>query len=107
VSYFNRASRSLPDQPTRTVDPEVERLVHVMVNGMIDRLAAEPAVPAASLLDNVAAQLQQAANLRRLGVVRRTTSGPPGEAPATPRRRHGANADAADGAPAVEDRPEP
>jgi hypothetical protein len=79
--------RSLPDQPVATVDPEIERLVHVMVDGLIERLAAEPAVPATSLLDNLAEQLQQAANLRRLNVRRR----PPGSAaaissPATPRR---------------------
>jgi hypothetical protein len=77
----------LPDQPVVTVDPEVERLAHVMVDGLIERLAAEPAVPATSLLDNLAEQLQQAASLRRLNVMRR----PPGSAsaawsPATPRR---------------------
>ena len=79
--------RMLPDQPVVTVDPEVERLAHVMVDGLIERLAAEPAVPATSLLDNLAEQLQQAASLRRLNVVRRG----PGSAsaipsPATPRR---------------------
>jgi hypothetical protein len=79
--------RALPDQPVATVDPEVERLAHVMVDGLIERLAAEPAVPATSLLDNLAEQLQQAANLRRLNVRRRL----PGSAsttssPATPRR---------------------
>ena len=74
----------LPDQPIATVDPEVERLARVMVDGLIERLAAEPAVPATSLLDNLAEQLQQAANLRRLNVRRRL----PGSAstPATPRR---------------------
>jgi hypothetical protein len=78
----------LPDQPVPTVDPEVERLAHVMVDGLIERLAAEPAVPATSLLDNLAEQLQQAASLRRLNVMRRM----PGSAsagtssPATPRR---------------------
>jgi hypothetical protein len=77
----------LPDQPVATIDPEVERLAHVMVDGLIERLAAEPAVPATSLLDNLAEQLQQAANLRRLNVRRRM----PGSAsatssPATPRR---------------------
>jgi hypothetical protein len=78
----------LPDQPVATVDPEVERLAHVMVDGLIERLAAEPAVPATSLLDNLAEQLQQAASLRRLNVMRRM----PGSAsagassPATPRR---------------------
>jgi hypothetical protein len=80
--------RMLPDQPVPTVDPEVERLAHVMVDGLIERLAAEPAVPATSLLDNLAEQLQQAASLRRLNVMRRM----PGSAsagtssPATPRR---------------------
>lgn len=76
--------RMLPDQPVATVDPEVERLARVMVDGLIERLAAEPAVPATSLLDNLAEQLQQAANLRRLNVRRRM----PGSAstPATPRR---------------------
>ena len=59
----------------------------MMVDGLIERLAAEPVVPATSLLDNLADQLQQAATLRRLNVVRRT----PGSAsaaslPATPRR---------------------
>ena len=63
--------RILPDQPVATVDPEVVRLAHVMVDGLIERLAAEPAVPATSLLDNLADQLRQAAALRRLGVVRR------------------------------------
>ena len=79
--------RMLPDQPVATVDPEVERLAHVMVDGLIERLAAEPAVPATSLLDNLAEQLQQAANLRRLNVRRRmpgsASATPP---PATPRR---------------------
>jgi hypothetical protein len=79
--------RTLPEQPVATVDPEVERLARVMVDGLIERLAAEPAVPATSLLDNLAEQLQQAANLRRLNVRRRM----PGSAsaaspPATPRR---------------------
>jgi hypothetical protein len=41
---------------------------------LIARLALEPAVPATSLLDNLAGQLEQAAALRRLGVVRRTPS---------------------------------
>jgi hypothetical protein len=79
--------RVLPDQPVAAVNPEVERLAHVMVNGLIERLAAEPAVPATSLLDNLAEQLQQAANLRRLNVRRRlpesASAAPP---PATPRR---------------------
>ena len=79
--------RTLPDQQVATVDPEVARLAHVMVDGLIERLAAEPAVPATSLLDNLAEQLQQAASLRRLNVMRR----PPGSAsatssPATPQR---------------------
>jgi hypothetical protein len=74
-------------EPVVSVDPKVERLAHVMVDGLIERLAAEPAVPATSLLDNLAEQLQQAASLRRLNVMRR----PPGSvsaagSPATPRR---------------------
>ncbi len=56
---------------------EVERLAHVVVDGLIARLALEPAVPATSLLDNLAGQLEQAAALRRLGVVRRTPSSSP------------------------------
>ena len=77
----------LADQPVPAVDPEVERLAHVLVDGLIERLAAEPAVPATSLLDNLAEQLQQAASLRRLNVMRRS----PGStsavwSPATPRR---------------------
>ena len=79
--------RVLPDQPVATVDPEVERLAHVMVDGLIERLAAEPAVPATSLLDNLAEQLQQAANLRRLNVRRRLPgSASAGSLPAIPRR---------------------
>src|SRR5919107_5835770 len=79
--------RVLPDQPVAAVDPEVERLAHVMVNGLIERLAAEPAVPATSLLDNLAEQLQQAANLRRLNVRRRLPgSASASSSPATPRR---------------------
>jgi hypothetical protein len=84
--------RMLPDQPVPVVDPEIERLAHVMVDGLIERLAAEPAVPATSLLDNLADQLQQAASLRRLNVMRRMPgSASPGSAsaawsPATPRR---------------------
>jgi hypothetical protein len=74
VGYFTGSSKQLPDQPIRTVDPEVERLAHVVVEGLIARLALEPAVPASSLLDNLAGQLEQAAALRRLGVVRRTPS---------------------------------
>jgi hypothetical protein len=46
----------------------------VVVDGLIARLELEPAVPATSLLENLAAQLEQAAALRRLGVVRRTPS---------------------------------
>jgi hypothetical protein len=71
MSYLSGRPRTLPDQPLRTVDPEVERLAHVVVDGLIVRLAAEPTVPATSLLDNLADQLRQAAALRRLGVVRR------------------------------------
>jgi hypothetical protein len=79
--------RMLPDQPIPAVDPEVERLAHVMVDGLIERLAAEPAVPATSLLDNLAEQLQQAASLRRLNVMRRLPgSASAAAAPATPRR---------------------
>jgi hypothetical protein len=79
--------RMLPDQPIPAVDPEVERLAHVMVDGLIERLAAEPAVPATSLLDNLAEQLQQAASLRRLNVMRRPPgSGQADSSPATPRR---------------------
>ena len=74
MGYFTGSSKVLPDQPVRTVDPEVERLAHVVVDGLIARLALEPAVPATSLLDNLAGQLAQAAALRRLGVVRRTPS---------------------------------
>jgi hypothetical protein len=77
----------LPDQPVAKVDPEVERLARVMVDGLIERLAAEPAVPASSLLDNLAEQLQQAANLRRLNVRRRLPgSASTASSPATPRR---------------------
>jgi hypothetical protein len=77
----------LPDQPVAAVDPEVERLAHVLVDGLIERLAAEPAVPATSLLDNLAEQLQQAANLRRLNVRRRLPgSASAASSPATPRR---------------------
>jgi hypothetical protein len=77
----------LPDQPVPVVDPEVERLAHVMVDGLIERLAAEPAVPATSLLDNLAEQLQQAASLRRLNVMRRMPgSSSAAWSPATPRR---------------------
>jgi hypothetical protein len=87
MSRLGGTPRMLPDQPVVSVDPEVERLAHVMVDGLIERLAAEPAVPAASLLDNLGEQLQQAASLRRLNVMRRM----PGSAsaawsPATPRR---------------------
>jgi hypothetical protein len=79
--------RALPDQPVPTIDPEVERLAHMVVDGLMARLAAEPAVPAASLLDNLADQLQQAASLRRLNVVRRMpTLGSATPLPATPRR---------------------
>jgi hypothetical protein len=74
VGSFTGSSKQLPDQPVRTVDPEVERLAHVVVDGLIARLALEPAVPASSLLDNLAGQLEQAAALHRLGLVRRTPS---------------------------------
>ena len=67
------SSNDLPAQPIPTVDPEVERLAHVVVDGLIARLALEPAVPASSLLDSLAGQLEQAAALHRLGVVRRVT----------------------------------
>jgi hypothetical protein len=87
MARFGGTPRMLPDQPVATVDPEVERLAHVMVDGLIERLAAEPAVPATSLLDNLAEQLQQAANLRRLNVKRRLPgSASAGSSPATPRR---------------------
>jgi hypothetical protein len=76
----------LPDQPVPAVDPEVERLAHVVVDGLIERLAAEPAVPATSLLDNLAEQLQQAASLRRLNVMRAPGSESAASSPATPRR---------------------
>ena len=72
MGSFTGSSKELPDQPVRTVDPEVERLAHVVVDGLIARLAQEQAVPASSLLDNLAGQLEQAAALHRLGVVRRT-----------------------------------
>jgi hypothetical protein len=74
VGSFTGSSKELPDQPVPTVDPEVERLAHVVVDGLIARLAQEPAVPASSLLDNLAAQLEQAAALHRLGLVRRPPS---------------------------------
>jgi hypothetical protein len=74
VGSFTGSSKGLPDQPVRTVDPEVERLAQMVVDGLIARLALERAVPATSLLDNLAGQLEQAAALRRLGVVRRTPS---------------------------------
>jgi hypothetical protein len=87
MAYLRGTPRMLPDQAVPTIDPEVERLAHAMVDGLIARLVAEPVVPAISLLDNLADQLQQAATLRRLNVVRRI----PGSAsaaswPATPRR---------------------
>jgi hypothetical protein len=87
MARLDGTPRTLPDQPVATVDLEVERLARVMVDGLIERLAAEPAVPAASLLDNLAEQLQQAANLRRLNVRRRMPgSTSAGSSPATPRR---------------------
>ena len=87
MSRLGGTPRRLPDQPVATVDPEVERLAHVMVDGLIERLAAEPAVPATSLLDNLAEQLQQAASLRRLNVMRRIPGSTSAAwSPATPRR---------------------
>jgi hypothetical protein len=87
MAYLRGTPRTLPDQPVAAIDPEVERLAHVMVDGLITRLAAEPAVPAMSLLDNLADQLQQAATLRRLNVMRRAPrSASTAESPATPRR---------------------
>ena len=86
MAYLRGTPRTLPDQQVPTVDPEVERLAHVMVDGLIARLAAEPAVPATSLLDNLAEQLQQAASLRRLNVMRRMPGSSAASAPATPRR---------------------
>ena len=87
MAYLRGTPRMLPDQPVPTIDPEVERLAHVMVDGLIARLATEPVVPATSLLDNLADQLQQAATLRRLNVVRRTPESASAAAwPATPRR---------------------
>ena len=71
MGSFTSSPKELPDQPVPTVDPEVERLAHVVVDGLIARLALEPAVPASSLLDNLAGQLEQAAALHRLGLVRR------------------------------------
>ena len=67
MAYLRGTPRMLPDQPVPTIDPEVERLAHVMVDGLIARLAAEPVVPATSLLDNLADQLQQANALLRIG----------------------------------------
>ena len=87
MAYLRGTPRMLPDQPVPTIDPEVERLAHVMVDGLIARLAAEPVVPATSLLDNLADQLQQAARMRRFNVVRRTpASASAASWPATPRR---------------------
>ena len=77
MGSFTSSPKELPDQPVPTVDPEVERLAHVVVDGLIARLALEPAVPASSLLDKLAGQLEQAAALHRLGVVRRTPSQQP------------------------------
>src|SRR6266540_1464587 len=67
--WLGQGFQQRPDLPVG-----VERLAHVVVDGLIARLALEPAVPATSLLDNLAGQLEQAAALRRLGVVRRTPS---------------------------------
>ena len=60
MGSFTGSSKALPDQPVRTVDPEVERLAHVVVDGLIARLALEP-LSGSSLLDNLAGQLEQAA----------------------------------------------
>ena len=46
MGSFTSSPKELPDQPVPTVDPEVERLAHVVVDGLIARLALEPAVPA-------------------------------------------------------------
>ena len=83
MSYLSGTPSTLPDQPVPAIDPKVEQLARTVVEGLITRLAAEPAIPATSLLERLADQLQQAAALRRLGVVRRT---PTSETPATPRR---------------------
>jgi hypothetical protein len=82
MSYLSGTPKALPDQPVPAIDPKVEQLARTVVDGLIARLAAEPATPATSLLEHLADQLQQAAALRRLGVVRRT---PTSETPATPR----------------------
>jgi len=74
VGSFTGSSKELPDQPVRTVDPEVERLAQVVIDGLIARLDRETAVPASSLLNNLAGQLEQAAARQRFGVVRRTPS---------------------------------
>jgi hypothetical protein len=87
MAYVRGTPRALPDQPVRTIDPEIARLAHTVVDELIARLAAEPAVPATSLLDNLAGQLEQAATLRRLNVVRRIpASGSATPQVATPRR---------------------
>ena len=77
MGSFTSSPKELPDQPVPTVDPEVERLAHVVVDGLIARLALEPAVPASGLLDKLAGQLGRAAALHRLGLVRRTPSQQP------------------------------
>jgi len=82
MSYLSGTPRALPDQPVPSIDPKVERFAHTVVDGLIARLAPEHDTPATSLLENLADQLQQAAALRRLGVVRRTATS---ETPATPR----------------------
>ena len=64
MGSFTSSPKELPAQPVPTVDPEVERLAHVVVDGLIARLALEPAVPASSLLDNLAGQLEQAGSSR-------------------------------------------
>ena len=85
MAYLRGTPRMLPDQPVPTIDPEIERLAYVMVDGLIARLAAEPVVPATSLLDNLADQLQQAARMRRFNVVRRIPGSAAASWPATPR----------------------
>jgi hypothetical protein len=87
MSYLSGTPRTLPDQPLRTIDPEIERLARTVIDGLIARLAEEPAVPATSLLDNLADQLHQAAALRRLGVVRRTPASASAAPPAATTRQ--------------------
>src|SRR4029450_13595123 len=58
VGSFTSSPKELPDQLPRTVDPEIERLAHVVVDGLIARLALGPARPATSLLDTLDPPLQ-------------------------------------------------